>query len=147
MQENACGGKVSHKKHGGSVAPARGNNSAQAMVPKGQAQDSVSEDISTEGRGSKRRYAKGGKVRHQVNIAIVAHPHHMMPAQGVTANGPMMQAAGPMPAGAPMAGPPGAMMPGPGQPMPMRSQGGRLPDAGAMCGQGRLEKAHEREGK
>jgi hypothetical protein len=138
MKENACGGAVKKARGGSAGHPARGNNSAEAMMPKGQHQDSVSTDISTEGRSRGKRYKKGGKVQNNV-VIIAHHPHHMLPAQGVTAGGPMMQAAGPMPAGAPMAGPgPGLPPPGgmPGMP-PHMNQGGATTSYGAASGMSR----------
>ena len=127
MSEN-CGGKLPHKKHGGSVS--RGNDSAMVMA---KGQDSVAEDISAEGRGSKRRYAKGGKVKTSITVHVHPRPHVMLPAQGVTAGGPMMQAGPGVPPGAPMAGPGPGLPPGlppqammPGAAPPMHARGGKI---------------------
>jgi hypothetical protein len=132
MKENACGGAIK-KKHGGALS--RGNDRAMVMA-KGQKQDAVSEDISAEGRGSKHRIAKkrGGGIKN-VNIHIHPRPHVMLPAQGVTAGGPMMQAAGP----APMAGPgPGLPPPGMAPGQPHMNQGGSVNDSyGAASGMSR----------
>lgn len=71
------------------------------------------------------------------------------PPGGAGGPPPGMGAPGGAPGGMPL--PPGAMPPGalpPGLPMPGRKRGGRIPsinmDAGAMSGEGRLEKAEAR---
>jgi hypothetical protein len=122
------------------------------------------DDLRAEGGRTKHRYAKGGKVRHQTNIAIVV-PHHK-PALGPQDAAGMM--APPMAPGAapPMGAAPTMGAPGPGlPPRPFRkggrvvigedpredvseyrqarprASGGRLPDAGSLSGVGRKAKA------
>jgi hypothetical protein len=121
MAENACGGKVPHKKHGGAAGmkhgPARGNDSEA--------------DLRSEGGKGKHRIARkaGGKVRHQTNIVIVGHHPPAMGTGALPAAGPMTGAPGapiPAPGVAPPTGPAaGLMAPGmaPGQPV-MRKRGG-----------------------
>jgi hypothetical protein len=127
-----------HENRGGTCAPKKRFGGAAGMVPKSQHQDAVDEDISAEGRGSKRRYAKGGKVRHQVNIVVVGHHPPQTPAQ---MGAPVPPPGIPMGPGAlPPAGPAAGLMPpgiAPGQP-PMRADDGRLPHGGAFSGVGRL---------
>src|SRR5215831_10253970 len=83
-------------------------------------------DVMAEGGKPKRRYARGGKTKHQVNIAVVMPHHPAAPAAGASiAPVPHPPMGGPAPAPMPppmvaapsLNGPPG---------MPMRKHGGRI---------------------
>jgi hypothetical protein len=92
-----AGAHMPHKKRGGSI------RLKEAAEP--------DRDVMAEGGKPKRRYARGGKTRHQTNIAIVM-PHHAPPMAAGAPAGPMappplaaMPPGAPLAGGAPMAGP------------------------------------------
>jgi hypothetical protein len=125
MAENRGGTCPPKKAHGGAAGMravhSRGNDSEA--------------DLMADGHKGRHRIARktGGKVpKTSITVHVHPRPHVMLPAQGTPAGGPMMQAAGPMPAGGPMAGPAAGLMapgmaPGQGGPPPIvRARGGHV---------------------
>jgi hypothetical protein len=128
----------------------KGGKSGGGKVTRGKAAEREM-DMHAEGGRSPKRFARGGKVKkpaHTTNVVVVAghHPMGGAPGKGGPGAGPMAGPPGMSPPGGgpppgmgpPMGGPPGLP---PGLPMP-RARGGRtLPDAGALSGEGRFQKA------
>lgn len=153
-----------HRAEGGAVSDAaedrkevaRGVHKHEARLHKGEPKTPLKHGGAVEGEkpSGKRldRYAKGGRTKHKgstVNVIVapggqgaqpvpVPHPVPVPVAAGAPPGGPPAMPPRPM-------GPPGGLgaagpMP-PGGPMPMRARGGGVKmTAGALSGEGRLEK-------